>query len=189
MDKKITGKAYVVGRDIDTDVIIPARHLNDPNPAYLAKHAMEDLDPKQYPIPFLNKDGTCDYRIIIAGYNFGCGSSREHAPIALATAGIQAVVAPTFARIYYRNSINGGARILPLESTIDLSTLLATGEEIEIDLETREILPIMRENGEKSRGKRLWLIRDFGAAKEIIEAGGLTAYNKRRLGLVKAISL
>jgi 3-isopropylmalate/(R)-2-methylmalate dehydratase small subunit len=189
MEKQIVGKAYVVGRDIDTDVIIPAKYLNDPNPAFLAKHAMEGLDPKQYPVPFLNKDGTCDYRIIIAGYNFGCGSSREHAPIALAAAGIQAVVAPTFARIYYRNSINGGARILPLESTLDIHDLVQTGEEIEINLETREVLPISRVGSEFDRGKGLWPIRDFGPAREIIEAGGLTAYNKRRLGLVKAIGI
>jgi 3-isopropylmalate/(R)-2-methylmalate dehydratase small subunit len=176
MDKKITGKVYVVGRDIDTDVIIPAFHLNDPSPAYLAKHAMEALDPKKYPIPFLNKDGTCDYKIIIAGNNFGCGSSREHAPIALAAAGIQAVVAPTFARIYYRNSVNGGARIFPLESVTDLSGLLATGDEIEIDLESRRIVDIKTGRGKDG----LWSIRDFGPVADIIEAGGLTAYNKKR---------
>jgi len=176
MKNKITGKVYVVGRDIDTDLVIPARHLNDFSPSYLAKHAMEDLDPKKYPIPFLNKDGTCEYRIIIAGKNFGCGSSREHAPIALAAAGIRAVVAPTFARIYYRNSVNGGAQIYPLESTLELGDFIQTGDEIEIDLEERKVKSPKFENS--------WPIRDFGPVADIIEAGGLTAYNKKRLGLV-----
>lgn len=182
MDKKISGKVYVVGRDIDTDLIIPARHLNDPNPSYLAKHAMEALDPKKYPIPFLNKDGTCDYRIIIAGSNFGCGSSREHAPIALAAAGIQAVIAPTFARIYYRNSINGGARIFPIESIKDLTNVVQTGDNITINLEAKMVYMDVLEMG--ADGQAIGKVRDFGPVADIIEAGGLTAYNKKRRELV-----
>lgn len=172
----IRGKVFVVGGNIDTDVIIPARYLTTMDPKTLAKHAMEDLDPKQYPIPFLNKDGTCDYQIVIAGSNFGCGSSREHAPIALRAAGVEAVVATSFARIYYRNSVNGGI-ILPLESTLDLTGIFKTGDEVEIDLRG---LPIVQS---PAKGQA-YPIKPFGPVKDIIEAGGLTPYNKRRLGLV-----
>jgi len=171
----IRGKAYVVKDNIDTDMIIPARHLNDPSPEYLGKHAMEDLDKERHPIPFLNPDGTCDYRIIVAGNNFGCGSSREHAPIALASAGVEAVVAPSFARIYYRNSVNGGI-ILPLESTYDLGAQIETGDELEINLKDRQVLRHLPHNK-----RSLWPIKDFGPVRGIIEAGGITAYNKKRL--------
>ncbi|MBR9691817.1 3-isopropylmalate dehydratase small subunit [Candidatus Woesearchaeota archaeon] len=172
MKDKIQGKAYVVGNDIDTDVIIPARYLNTMDPAELGPHAMEDLDPKQYPVPFLNEDGSCDYKVIVAGKNFGCGSSREHAPMALAE-NIEAVVAESFARIYFRNSVNGGI-ILPLESTADLTDFVETGDQVEIDLSGSPHIEI---NG------RLFDIKEFGPVKKIIEAGGLTAYNKKRLGL------
>lgn len=171
MKEIIKGKTYVVGANIDTDVIIPARYLNTMNPDELAKHAMEDLDNKDYPVPFLNEDGKCDYKIIVAGSNFGCGSSREHAPIALAAAGIEAVIAPTFARIYFRNSLNGGI-ILPLECSSNLSEIIQTGDELEISLAEKKV----RYAG------NVWQIKDFGPMKGIIEAGGLTAYNKKRLG-------
>jgi 3-isopropylmalate/(R)-2-methylmalate dehydratase small subunit len=130
---KIRGKVFVVGDDIDTDVIVPARYITTMDPKSLAVHAMEDLDPKEYPVPFLNPDKSCDYEIIVAGKNFGCGSSREHAPIALNAAGIKAVVAKSFARIYYRNSINGGRNIIPLETYEDLSIATKTGQELEIN--------------------------------------------------------
>ena len=173
----IKGKVYVVGDDIDTDVIIPARYLTTMDPELLKLHAMEDLDPKEYSIPFLNEDGSCDYKIIIAGKNFGCGSSREHAPIALSAAGVEAVVAPSFARIYYRNSVNGGI-ILPLESTLDLTNEgigIKTGKEVEIDfLDYPTTISF--------KGKR-YPIKDFGPVKDIIDAGGLTAYNKAKRGL------
>ena len=171
-----TGKVYVVGNDIDTDVIIPARYLTTMDPAILGKHAMEDLDPQHYKTPFLNPDGSCNYQVVIAGSNFGCGSSREHAPIALRAAGIEAVVATSFARIYYRNSVNGGI-ILPLESTLDLGTVFQTGDEVEIDLRGS---PIIQSH---TKGQS-YPIKSFGPVKDIIEAGGLTAYNKRKLGLV-----
>jgi len=172
----IRGKVYVVGNNIDTDVIIPARYLTTMDPKILAKHAMEDLDPEQYPAPFLNKDGTCDYQIVIAGSNFGCGSSREHAPIALRAAGVEAVVAASFARIYYRNSVNGGI-ILPLESTLDLTDAFKTGDEVEIDLRGSPVVQSYAKG-------QAYPIKPFGPVKDIIEAGGLTAYNKRRLNLV-----
>ena len=177
----IKGKAYVVGDNIDTDMIIPARYLNTMDPNELKLHAMEDLDPERHPVPFL-KEGKSDYKVIVASNNFGCGSSREHAPIALAAAGVEAVVAPSFARIYYRNSVNGGI-ILPLESTEDLTTLVRvvdqtplinTGDEVEIRLSER---PTIHVHGQE------YTLRPFGPVKDIIEAGGLTAYNKRKLGL------
>ncbi len=176
----IKGRAYVVGEDIDTDVIIPARYLNTMDPAVLRQHAMEGLDPETNPISFLDKKGVCDYGIIVAGKNFGCGSSREHAPIALSAAGIQAVVAPSFARIYYRNSVNGGI-ILPLESTEDLTHRVKTGDEIEIQLAGNPILQIDKV---VSGLGRPYSLKPFDRpVQDIIEGGGLTAYNKTRLGL------
>jgi 3-isopropylmalate/(R)-2-methylmalate dehydratase small subunit len=170
MPDQIRGNVYVVGDDINTDLIIPARYLMTMDPDKLGKHAMEDLDPATNPVPFLNADGSCDYQIIVAGKNFGCGSSREHAPIALAAAGIQAVVAPSFARIFYRNGINGGA-LLPLVSTMDLTDKVKTGDNIEIQLSGS---PSLQFHGD---GGHAYPIRPFGPVKEIIDAGGLTAYN------------
>lgn len=176
MQNIIKGKVYVLGEDIDTDVIIPARYLTTMDSKFLAKHAMEDLDPKLYPIPFLNKEGNCDYKMIVAGKNFGCGSSREHAPIALNAAGIEAVIASSFARIYYRNSVNGGI-ILPLESEVYLPDFIKTGEELEIRLSkyAAEVINLSQ--------RQTFQIKPFGPVREIIEAGGLTAYNKKRLNL------
>ena len=177
--KDITkGKVYVVKDNIDTDVIIPARYLTTMDPQTLGKHAMEDLDPKQYTIPFLNKDGTCDYKVIVAGKNFGCGSSREHAPIALKAAGIEAVVAKTFARIFYRNAVNGGI-ILPLESEQDLPEIFKTGDLVRTDL-SRLLLFKLDETFDDAISDKFY-IKPFGPVKEIIDAGGLTAYNKKRL--------
>lgn len=172
-NKYIKGKVYVVGNDINTDLIIPARYQTTMDAKELAKHALEDLDPKEYPIPFLNKNGVCDYNIIIAGRNFGCGSSREHAPMALREAGIEAVVALSFARIYYRNSINGGI-ILPLETTLDLTDFFQTGDEVIIDLYSMPIIS-------SKKNQQTFPIKSFGVAKKIIDAGGLTAYNKKRM--------
>ena len=98
-------KVYKYGANVDTDVIIPARHLNDPSPAALASHCMEDIDPD-----FASTVEEGD--IIVAGPNFGCGSSREHAPLAIKSCGVKCVIAPSFARIFYRNSINIGFPIL-----------------------------------------------------------------------------
>ena len=101
---KFSGKALKFGADIDTDAIIPARYLNTSDPAELAKHCMEDADPE-----FMNKMKPGD--IIVADKNFGCGSSREHAPIAIKEAGVACIIAPSFARIFYRNSFNMGLPI------------------------------------------------------------------------------
>lgn len=172
----IKGRAYVVKDNIDTDVIIPARYLTTMDPEQLKLHAMEDLDPKQYPIPFLSKEGNCSYQIIVAGKNFGCGSSREHAPIALHAAGIEAVIASSFARIYYRNSVNGGI-ILPLESIEDITEKIETGHIIEINLLENKIKNLA------GSVKGTYRFKPFGPVKDIIEAGGLTEYNKKKLRL------
>lgn len=120
----LKGRVYKFGADIDTDAIIPARYLNTSDPAELAKHCMEDADPN---FPAKVKAGD----IIVADKNFGCGSSREHAPIAIKAAGVSCVVAKSFARIFYRNSINIGLPILECPEGVDA---INEGDEIEVDL-------------------------------------------------------
>jgi 3-isopropylmalate/(R)-2-methylmalate dehydratase small subunit len=117
------GKVWKFGDNIDTDAIIPARYLNTSDPAELAKHCMEDADPA-----FMSKMKPGD--IIVGGENFGCGSSREHAPIAIKAAGVPCVVAKSFARIFYRNSFNMG---LPIFESKELADAVGEGGEIEID--------------------------------------------------------
>ncbi|GBR75532.1 3-isopropylmalate dehydratase small subunit [Candidatus Termititenax persephonae] len=165
----IMGRVFVVGDDIDTDQIIPARYLTTMDPQELARNAMRDLDPRYG--AFLTADNKCVYQIIVARHNFGCGSSREHAPIALAAAGIRAVIANSFARIYYRNSVNGGRSIYPLETADDIAAQVKTGDELEIDLDKLLVRKLV--NGQT------FALKDFGPLKEIIDCGGLTAYNKQ----------
>ena len=112
--------------NVDTDVIIPARYLNTPNAQELARHCMEDIDAN-----FTNRVKPGD--IMVAGWNFGCGSSREHAPLAIKTAGVSCVIAKTFARIFYRNSINIGLPILECEAASDA---IAAGDEVSVDFDT-----------------------------------------------------
>ena len=173
--KDITeGKVYVVYDDINTDVIIPGRYQNTSDPNELAKHAMEDLIGKDYPIPFLNEDKSCDYKIIVAGKNFGCGSSREHAPLALHTAGIEAIIANSFARIFFRNSING-AYIFLLLTNIDLTKVIKTGDIVKISLSEQ---PTVEHKGQ------IYPLKSFsGFVKDVFESGGLIAYTKKQLGL------
>ncbi|MEG1778941.1 MAG: 3-isopropylmalate dehydratase small subunit [Oscillospiraceae bacterium] len=123
---KTKGLVHKYGDNIDTDVIIPARYLNTTNHAELASHCMEDIDKE-----FIKKVQPND--IMVAGYNFGCGSSREHAPIAIKEAGITCVIAKTFARIFYRNSINIGLAILECEQA---SNNIDNGDEVAIDFDT-----------------------------------------------------
>jgi 3-isopropylmalate/(R)-2-methylmalate dehydratase small subunit len=123
---KFTGKIWKFGDNIDTDAIIPARYLNIWDPQGLAAHCMEDADPE-----FIKKMKPGE--IIVGGENFGCGSSREHAPIAIKAAGIACVVAKSFARIFYRNSFNMG---LPIFESPDLWGKVTEGDEIEIDADT-----------------------------------------------------
>ena len=119
------GKAIKYGDNVDTDVIIPARYLNTIDPKELASHCMEDIDKE-----FVNKVNPGD--IMIAGNNFGCGSSREHAPLAIKTSGISLVIAKSFARIFYRNSINIGLAILECE---EASENISEGDKVEADLD------------------------------------------------------
>ena len=120
------GNVHRYGRDIDTDVIIPARYLTTSDPVELAKHCMEDLDTE-----FVNKVAQGD--IIVADENFGCGSSREHAPIAIKASGVDVVIAKSFARIFYRNSINTGLAILECPEAVDA---IKDGDVVSVDTDT-----------------------------------------------------
>jgi len=172
MKDVIVGKAYVVGDNIDTDVIIPPRYLTNMDLEILREHAMEGLDPQKYP-PFLDEKKRCPYKIIVAGRNFGCGSSREHAPIALAGAGIETAVASSFARIFYRNCING-AWFPPIESEEDLSKQIVTGDELKIIISERKIVNV-------TKGGRYSAKLFDTLVKDILDAGGLTQYNLKRI--------
>ena len=123
---KAEGRVFKYGDNVDTDVIIPARYLNSSDPAELATHCMEDIDKE-----FVNKVQKGD--IIVANKNFGCGSSREHAPIAIKAAGVSCVIAETFARIFYRNSINIG---LPILECPEASEGIDAGDKVSIDFDT-----------------------------------------------------
>jgi len=122
----IKGRAIKYGSNVDTDVIIPARYLNTSDPGELAKHCMEDLDPT-----FVNRVKAGD--IMVAGRNFGCGSSREHAPIAIKASGISCVIAETFARIFYRNAVNIG---LPILECPQAAREIGEGDEVSVDVNT-----------------------------------------------------
>ncbi len=126
---RFTGKVYKFGNNIDTDAIIPARYLNTFDPQELARHCMEDAD-----ADFPNKVKPGD--IIVAEKNFGCGSSREHAPIAIIGAGVSCVIAHSFARIFYRNAINTG---LPILESPEAADAINEGDELEVELETGKI--------------------------------------------------
>jgi 3-isopropylmalate/(R)-2-methylmalate dehydratase small subunit len=152
---KITGKVWSFGSNIDTDLIIAARYLNSSDPDHLAKYVMEDADPD-----FASKVQPGD--IIVAGENFGCGSSREHAPIALKAAGVAAVIAPTFARIFYRNAFNMGLPIFELENAEDI----IEGETVSIDLAKGTI-----ENIDKEKTYKFTPIPPF--MQELLADGGL----------------
>ncbi len=126
---KVTGKVFKYGDNVDTDVIIPARYLNTSDPAELAKYCMIDIDET-----FVDRVEPGD--IIVANRNFGCGSSREHAPIAIKAAGVSCIIAATFARIFYRNAINTG---LPILESEEATAKIADGDRIEIDFATGQI--------------------------------------------------
>jgi len=158
------GKVWRFGNGIDTDAIIPARYLNTSDPGELARHVMEDAD-KDFPVKIQAGD------IIVAGKNFGCGSSREHAPIAIKAAGIQAVIAKSFARIFYRNSFNIG---LPIFESEEASEKIKEGEIIEIDADKGIIKNLA--TGEQYTANP---IPPF--MQELIEAGGLIEWTKRRM--------
>jgi 3-isopropylmalate/(R)-2-methylmalate dehydratase small subunit len=160
----LKGKAWKYGDDINTDLIIPARYLNTSEPSELAKHCMEDEDPE-----FPKKVSKGDF--IVAGKNFGCGSSREHAPISIKAAGVSAVIAKSFARIFYRNAFNMGLLILECNETDDIST----GDELEVDTEKGII-----KNITKNKTYQITPIPPF--MEELLGSGGLMEYVKKKKG-------
>jgi 3-isopropylmalate/(R)-2-methylmalate dehydratase small subunit len=187
MQTIITGKAYVLGDNLDTDQIIPAQYLTfDPSIPeeykQFGKYALSSVPPAQAGLPkghvrfHADDEFVSPYRIIVAGRNFGCGSSREHAPIALDAAGIKAVVAEFYARIFYRNAINGGY-LIPFESEERLCERVCTGDELRIDLDTSVLSNVTTEEE--------WKLKPLGEVAPILEAGGLFSYAKK-VGMLKA---
>jgi 3-isopropylmalate/(R)-2-methylmalate dehydratase small subunit len=188
MESVITGKAYVLGDNIDTDQIIPAEYLTY-NPAIPAEYKMfgkfalsgVPADGAGLPkghVPF-HPPGTDEYvspyTIVVGGKNFGCGSSREHAPIALAAAGIKCVIAEFYARIFYRNSVNG-AYLVPIETPERLIDAVCTGDELRVDLAAGEVRNLT--TGDVFR------LSPLGEVAPIIEAGGVFEYAKK-VGMLK----
>jgi len=158
----VKGKVWKFGKNIDTDIIIAARYLNTSDPKELAKHIMEDADPK-----FTQKMQPGD--IIVADENFGCGSSREHAPIALKSAGVAAVIAPTFARIFYRNAFNMGLPIFELKEIDEIKE----GDIIKIDMNSSKIV-----NETTKKSYEFTPIPEF--MQELVAKGGLIEFAKKR---------
>lgn len=158
---KFNGNVHKFGADIDTDAIIPARYLNTSDPDELAKHCMEDADPE-----FMNKMKAGD--VIVADKNFGCGSSREHAPIAIKAAGVSCVIAKSYARIFYRNSFNMG---LPILESVEAVDGISEGDELEIDTDSGSIT-------NKTTGKSYQAQAIPPFMQELIAAGGLIEYVK-----------
>ncbi|HBU68761.1 MAG TPA: 3-isopropylmalate dehydratase small subunit [Elusimicrobia bacterium] len=159
----LKGKAHKYGSNINTDEIIPARYLNTSDPAELAKHCMEDLDQD-----FMKKAKPGDF--IVAETNFGCGSSREHAPISIKVAGISAVIAKSFARIFFRNSINIGLPILESEEAVNA---IKAGDELEVNLASGVIKNITRSEVYQAQAFPQFM-------QDIIKKGGLLEYIKSR---------
>ena len=159
----LQGKVWKFGAHIDTDLIIAARYLNTSEPSELAKHVMEDADPA-----FVSKMSEGD--IIVAGENFGCGSSREHAPIALKAAGVAAIIAPTFARIFYRNAFNMGLPIFELEESAEIEE----GDTVKVDMAKGEVINITQ-----AKTYKFSPIPEF--MQELVDAGGLIAFAKKEI--------
>jgi len=158
-----TGNVIKYGDNIDTDVIIPARYLNTSDHGELAKHCMEDLDKT-----FVTRVKKGD--ILVGGFNFGCGSSREHAPIAIKASGISCVIAKSFARIFYRNAINIGLPIIECPECVDETD---EGDKLEIDLENGKII-----NYSNGKTYKTTAFPEF--IQEIIKSGGLMQYIKNK---------
>jgi 3-isopropylmalate/(R)-2-methylmalate dehydratase small subunit len=160
----LKGQVHKYGANVDTDVIIPARYLNVSEPMELAKHCMEDIDPQ-----FIKKVKKGD--IIMADTNFGCGSSREHAPLAIKSAGVSCVVAKSFARIFFRNAINIG---LPLMECPECVEKTKEGDILEVDLSTGKIVNLT--------SHMVFTAKPYPEfMSELINAGGLIEYTKKRL--------
>ena len=181
MKKKIQGKAFVLGDNIDTDQIIPAQHLvyslSDPEESKnYGKYALSGVPEETSGLPegrtpFVEEGHyRSAYNIIIGGSNFGCGSSREHAPACMEIAGVEAVVAESYARIFYRNSIDGGF-FIPLESKQKLTAEIKTGDELTLDLESYTLT-------NETQGKT-YPLNSLGDVIDIIEAGNIFEYAKK----------
>jgi len=161
---KFRGRVFKYGDNVDTDVIIPARYLNNPEPEILAQHCMEDIDKD-----FVKKVKKGD--IIVAGRNFGSGSSREHAPLSIKAAGVSCVIAESFARIFYRNAINIG---LPILISKEASHNIEDGSEIEVDLDNGVIKDLKNDKEYYSEKYPKFL-------QEIISSGGLIEKIKKEV--------
>ena len=165
----IRGKAWKFGDNVNTDEIIPARYLNVSDPAELARHCMEDAEPD---FPRKLAEGVVSKGdLIVAGENFGCGSSREHAPIAIKAAGISCVIAKTFARIFFRNAINIG---LPIVESRQAAEEIQSGDIVAVDLERGSII-------DETLGKDFPVPPFPPEMQQIIAAGGLMSFVKQRL--------
>ena len=181
MGQIIRGKAFVLGDNVDTDQIIPARHLvyslSDPEERKkygqfaLSGVPLDQSGLPQGGVPFVppGKE-TSDFQIVVAGKNFGCGSSREHAHFALQMAGVRAVIANFYARIFYRNAVDGGF-LIPFETDEDLVSRIHTGDVLEIDQENSLVRNVTR--GETYR------LKPLGEVAGIVEAGGIFAYARK----------
>ena len=164
----LKGKVFKYGANVDTDAIIPARYLNVSEPVLLAKHCMEDID-----LDFVKKVKAGD--IIVATTNFGCGSSREHAPLAIKASGVSCVIAKSFARIFFRNAINIGLPLLESPEAVDGTN---AGDTLEVDLEKGQIKNL-------TSGKVFTSKPYPEFMSQLIAAGGLVEHTKLRLGIVK----
>ncbi|MBD7911989.1 MULTISPECIES: 3-isopropylmalate dehydratase small subunit [Clostridium] len=160
---KVTGKVFKYGDNVDTDVIIPARYLNTSDHKELAAHCMEDID-----LNFVKKVEEGD--IIVANKNFGCGSSREHAPIAIKASGVSCVIASTFARIFYRNAINIGLPILECEEAVKS---INVGDKLEVDFTTGEIRNLTKNETYKGEAFPAFM-------QNIIDNDGLAGYIRNK---------
>ena len=186
LQNRISGKAYVLGDNVDTDQIIPAQYLTF-NPAIpeeyrqFGKYALSSVPPSQAGLPkghvpfHTGDEFVSDYKIIVAGKNFGCGSSREHAPIALDAAGIEAVVAEFYARIFFRNAVNGGY-LIPFECAERLCDKVCTGDELRLDVAGSALHNL-------TTGDR-YVLKPLGEVAPILEAGGVFPY-ARKVGMLK----
>lgn len=185
MKEKITGKVFVLGDDIDTDQIIPAEHLvysleKPEEMQYYGRYALSGVPEKRSGLPqggiaFTEQDRfASDFTVIVAAKNFGCGSSREHAPFALQVAGCKAVIASSYARIFYRNSVDGGF-VVPYESFDDISASFSTGDQVEIDADLNTVRNVTT--------GQTFPLQPLGDVADIVNAGGIFAY-ARKTGMI-----
>ena len=187
MQKVITGKAYVLGDNIDTDQIIPAEHLvysleDEEESKKYGEFALSSVPPGQAGLPdgnirFVDEgESESEFNIIIGGTNFGCGSSREHAPFAMMKAGAKVIIAESYARIFFRNSVDGGF-IIPYESVEKLNDKIKTGDKLEINIEANLISNFTREE--------TYPLKPLGDVLPIVSAGGLFEYARKTKMIVE----